>query len=160
MSPSVFSFFFLGFILLLCVSVCVCVCVTILIINVIMGASMMSTSFSGSLPLLSTLFVFYYTDFMANDICMYVYICVRRWAYNSWRVSLFNWPTQSAIYISRRSCMETSPPETARTISVCSATIFYNAVASFCLLVKSKPHTGTDFVPAMLRNKACQVVPF
>jgi len=32
----------------------------------------MSTSFSGSLPLLSTLFVFYYTDFMANKICMYV----------------------------------------------------------------------------------------
>jgi len=35
----------------------------------------MSTSFSGSLQLLSTLFVFYYTDFMANKIkyvCMYV----------------------------------------------------------------------------------------
>jgi len=32
----------------------------------------MSTSFSGSLPLLSTLFVFYYTDFMANKICTYV----------------------------------------------------------------------------------------
>jgi len=32
----------------------------------------MSTSFSGSLPLLSTLFVFYYTYFMANKICMYV----------------------------------------------------------------------------------------
>ena len=36
----------------------------------------MSTSFSGSLPLLSTLFVhvFYYTDFMANKICMYMYV--------------------------------------------------------------------------------------
>jgi len=34
----------------------------------------MRTSFSGSLPLLSTLFVFYYTDFMANKICMYVCI--------------------------------------------------------------------------------------
>jgi len=33
----------------------------------------MNTSFSGSLPLLSTLFVFYYTDFMANKICMYMY---------------------------------------------------------------------------------------
>ena len=35
----------------------------------------MSTNFSGSLQLLSTLFVFYYTDFMANKIkyvCMYV----------------------------------------------------------------------------------------
>jgi len=34
----------------------------------------MSTSLSGSLPLLSTLFVFYYTDFMENKICMYVCI--------------------------------------------------------------------------------------
>jgi len=34
----------------------------------------MNTSFSGSLPLLSTLFVFYYTYFMANKICMYVCI--------------------------------------------------------------------------------------
>ena len=32
----------------------------------------MSSRFSGSLPLLSALFVFYYTDFMANKICMYV----------------------------------------------------------------------------------------
>ena len=41
----------------------------------------MSTSFSGSLPLLSTLFVFYYTDFMANKICMYVcmYVWVHKW---------------------------------------------------------------------------------
>jgi len=30
----------------------------------------MNTSFSGSLPFLSTLFVFYYTDFMANKICI------------------------------------------------------------------------------------------
>ena len=37
MSPSVFSFFFLGFILLLCVSMYVCRVTTILIINVIMG---------------------------------------------------------------------------------------------------------------------------
>jgi len=33
----------------------------------------MSTSFSGSLPLLSTLFVLYYTEFMANKICMCMY---------------------------------------------------------------------------------------
>jgi len=41
----------------------------------------MSTSFSGSLPLLSTLFVFYYTDFMANKICMY--ICTPQHIYSS-----------------------------------------------------------------------------
>jgi len=45
----------------------------------------MSTSFSGSLPLLSTLFVFYYTDFMANKICMYVLLLLLGLYINSTR---------------------------------------------------------------------------
>jgi len=59
----------------------------------------MSTSFSGSLPLLSTLFVFYYTDFMANKICMYV--CLLKLYSLPKLARLLRFETRGTIYWSK-----------------------------------------------------------